>query len=340
MLSLKVGGQWLSTIGSYGNVVVEFGLHGSEAAEWEMSPNTTHPIIRGNKPVQIFDGGICIWSGTLVEPGNDGQYSARGLWRQAESTPALNSSGDYTTFPNDAIAQAAVRGDITWTGTVAGVDAAWATANGELTLAQLLDGYCAEQALRWVVGPTGVVRTLVDPTTPSWHVPHVASGRGMSPAEDEFVTHLVGRYLVGSGTFDAETVGSATAASVFGRRTARVDLTPVGIITAARANAILTGMFLLSGARMGWGEGLELSYGQITTPGGVPATLAQVQAGQMVRLNGVVDTSRPNLLTSSIDIVIASSHYVEAEDRISLTPISYAPRTLSDILTIAVEDDE
>lgn len=336
MLSVKVAGQWLSSIGAYGPVTVEFGLHGSEAASWEMSPTLGHRRLRGNALVEIFDGGLCIWVGTLIEPGMDGAYAAKGIWRQAEDAPALNSSGAMSTVPNDIITGANTRGDISWNYATSISTSAWSTANGELSLANVLDGYAAETGTRWVVSPTRVVSMQADPTAPKWHVPHAVAGRGLTPAEDEFVTHLVATYLVSAGAFATETMGSADSAAVFGRRAVPVDLVPLGFITAARANAILTGMFLRAGARMGWAEGLDLAYGQIATVGGTVATLAQVQAGQMVRLAGTVDSSRAYAMSGHTDVVIASSRYREGSGRIQLTPLGAASRTLRDVLDLSL----
>lgn len=336
MLSVRIAGQSLHTIGAYGPVTVEFGEHGSESASWEMPPSTRHPLLRGNKRVDVYDGGIRIWVGTLVEPGSDGQYFAKGLWRQAENAPALNGSGVMSTVPNDIINGASSRGDISWTYASSISATAWSTSNGELSLADVLSGVAAESATRWVVSPDLTVSLVADPTTPRWHVPHAAAGRGLTPAEDEFVTHLVGNHLVSAGVFSTQTVGSAEAAGVFGRRSVPVDLVPLGFISGARANAILTGMFLRAGARMGWAEGLELGAGQITTPGGTPAGLQQVQAGHMVRLCGTADASRANILRAYTDIVIAKSRYTDGSGVITLEPQGYAPRTLGDVLDVSM----
>jgi hypothetical protein len=64
--------------------------------------------------------------------------------------------------------------------------------------------------------------------------------------------------------------------------------------------------------------------------------LAQVQAGQMVRLAGTVDTSRANLMTAYTDVVIGTSRYTDGSGQIALTPIGYAARNLEDILTVKV----
>lgn len=340
MLSIKIAGVWLSSLTSHGPVTLEYGLHGSEAASWEVPSTFRHPLMRGNKPVEIYDGGFRVWIGTLVEPGGDGQYSAIGIWRQAVGSPALTSAGAPTTIADTAIAEAYNRGEITW-GYFSSIRATeWATTpiTGDMDLAQLLDGVATEQGLRWSVSPNYVVSLTADPTTPRWHVPHAVAGEGLTPAEDEFFTHIVARYLSGASTWATVTVGSADAAAVFGRRTGIADLTPMGIIGAPRATSVATGMFLQSGARMGWAQGLTLNLGQIVTPGGIAAPLAQVQAMQMVRLEGVLDTSRPYLLPSSLDVVIGSSRYSEAEKTITISPVGYAPRTLGDILTVTMED--
>ena len=341
MLSLKVGGQWLRQIGSYGPITVEYGVRGLDAVSWSMNPRLTHPLLRGMAPIQVFDGGFPIGDAVLQEPGGDGSYAARGLWRMCETALCMDTGGSLTAIPDNAIAGALSRGEITYGAAASVSTIAWSsTPQPDMTLAELLNGWSQQAGLRWrVLTSTPGIEAVADPTTPQWHVPHAVYGRGLTPAEDEFYTHLVGWYMTSPTTFAPATVGSAEAAAVFGRRTGTVDLTPKGVISPAEATSVLTGMFLLSGARMGWGEGLELGYGQITTPGGTPAPLAQVRAGQMIRLCGTVDTSRANRMPGFTDLVIGTSKYTDGSNTITLTPIGYAPRTLSDILSVAVKED-
>lgn len=337
MLSVRIAGHRLAALAPHGPVTVEYGEHGSELASWSMDPNFRHPALRGNAPVAVWDGGLCIWIGTLVEPGSDGEYTARGLWRQAEGVYPMNVAGDLTTNIDDALVGGIVRLELDWAlrGSISAAD--WGTeATGNMTLAQLLDGYAAENALRWWIAPDRGINMTADPGGPQWIVPHAVAGRGLTPAEDEFFTHLVGRYLDTGGLYKTETVGSAEASDVFGRRSALVDLTDAGNITSTRASEILTGMLLKSGARMGWGEGLELTHGQITTLGGTPAALNQIQSLQMVRLAGTVDTSRPHLFRTFTDIVLRSVRYTDGSQTISATPFGYAPRNMADALEIAI----
>lgn len=341
MLSVKVDGWWLSQIGAYSAPSVSHSWPGgSESASWEMDPGVFHPSLRGSAPVTIYDGGIPIWAGTLMEPNGDGSYDAIGLASQAAGVPCLTVGGLPTTVPNEAIDGAIARGDVQWAPRgITVLPTAWAPAAdvGALDLKQLLDGYADEVGMRWQITPTGAIEMKADPTAPQWIVPHAAAGTGLTPAEDEFYSHLVGYYLSAVDTYASETVGSDEAAAAFRRRTGPVDLTDLGVIDSTRATDILTGMFLKVGARMGWAEQLTLSHGQITTLGGTPASLKQVQAGQMIRLAGVVDTSRANRLGTSIDVVIGNSQHAGEEDQVTLKPLGYASRTLADVLKVAIE---
>ncbi|MDF1603405.1 hypothetical protein [Nocardioides sp. YIM 152315] len=343
MFHPKVDGLWLRAIGGFSPVTVTHTWpHGFDSATWEMDPRFHHPSLRANAPVTIYDGGVPIGFGRLQEPGENGEMVVNGLWQQTRHSPCLTAAGGFTTTPNSAIDGAISRGDVTFTRPASISSTGWiTTANGELTLEQLLDGYTAEAGMRWGVDNYGRVEVKADPTAPMWHVPHAVAGRGLQPAEDEFYTHITGRFITSYGTsgpvYDVRTVGSDDAADYFGRRGVQVELEDLGVITAAKAISIITGIFLRSGARMGWSEGLDLTYGQIVTPGGVPAPLNQVQAGQMVRLAGVVDGSRAYTLGMSQDVVLGRSTYTDGSDRISLSIVDQAPRNLADVLKVAVE---
>jgi hypothetical protein len=342
MLRLKVGSYWVSSIGAYGPVSIGHVWPGGlDTVSWEMAPGTNHPALRGSALVTVYDAGVQIGVASLVEPGTDGMFEATGLHRQAASGPCLTTGAAFTTIPNDAVDGAIARGEVQFTRPTSISTVAWAPAaeNGQFDLKQLLDGYAAEAGLRWYIDNRGALMTAVDPTTAVWHVPQAVFGRGLTPAEDDFYTHLIGRYIFTTPVaHSVQTVGSAEAATAFRRRTKEVDLTSLGVITGNRALDVLNGMFLKVGARMGWAEGLELSVGQVLTVGGtVETNLSKVEAGDMIRLRGTVDVSKPNRAPGFTDIVIASSKYTEGSGRISLTPIGYAPRNLGDLLTLAAE---
>lgn len=329
---LKVDGQWLSRIGPYGPVTVTHSLHGFEEASWEMQQGLVHPRLRGNALVEVYNGGIRIGRGSMIEPDQAGRYVAKGEWRQAEIAPAINASGGWTSSPQDVITQGLARGDLTWSGSGAAFSATPYGDPLEQKIATVLDNYTAELGTRWAVDANSGPYFWSDPSSPKWKVPHAVYGRSLTPAEDDFYTHIVGNYLTSASTYTSATVGSAAAAALWGRRTAVVDLTPAGVIGATRATSILSGIFLLSGARLGFAERLTLAYGQIASLGGTPAPLAQVMAGQKVRLAGTIDPTLPGGVRTYTDIIIAESVHTDGSNEITITPVGYAPRDFASIV--------
>lgn len=337
MLTAKVGGRWLGSIGAHGPLTIEYGPHGLDAVSWQMNESVRDPLLRGNILVEVYDGGVRIGHAKMAEPSTLGQYSAVGLWRQATRNYALGQLEDMTSNAYDGVQWAINRGDINWSAVDTSVPyVAWGNPSEPMMLSELLDAVAAEYAMRWYLGADRIAYMAADPVVPQWIVPHAVAGRGLTPAEDEFYTHLTGRYLNGSGIYVSTTVGSAEAAATFGRRVKLVDLGDLGSTTETRADGVLAGMLLKSGARMGWGEGLDLGYGQITTPGGTPAALNQIQSGQMVRLAGTVDTSRPDVMRTYTDVVLDAVRYTDGSQRIQLTPAGYAPRNLGDVFDLAL----
>lgn len=340
MITAKVGGLWLGSIGAHGPFTVEYGPHGFDSASWQMDENLRHPLLRGNVTVDVFDGGLRIGSCKMVEPTTAGQFSALGICHQAERNYALGQLEGITSIPFDAVQWAVNRGDIDWAGPDSSVPfaAPWGNPSEPMMLSDLLDGSAAELGMRWYVDVDKGCYMAADPVVPSWIVPHAVAGRGLTPAEDEFYTHLTGRYLNSTGAFVSTTLGSQEAQDAFGRRVKLVDLSDLGNTTQSRANQVLSGMLLKSGARMGWGEGLELGYGQITTPGGMPAPLNQIRSRQMVRLAGTIDTSRPAQVRAYTDIVLDRVRYTDGAQTISLTPFGYAARNFDEVLELALSE--
>jgi hypothetical protein len=345
MLHPRIDGVWMQRIAPFGGVsLVDSWPHGSESATWETEPGTTHPALRANAPVEIYDGGLVVWRGRLDEPDLDGTLSARGLWTYAQDVLALDSAGNATRIPDVAIDAAIARGALPgWQRRTSLSAVAWgSTTNdtGDMTLADLLDRWAAGAGKRWAVNAEGVVYAAADATAPSWHVPGAAAGRGLSLAEDDFVTHLVGRYLSAANVVSTYTVGDEAAAERWGRKEEIVDLTPMGVIGPVTAQAQVEGMMNLVGGRLHFAEGIELTPAQITTPGGGPAALTQIRAGQVVRLFGVADRRRPTAFAAHTDFVIGKVSLTESARTVTLTPVDAAARTISEILKIdpATED--
>lgn len=342
MLHPLIGGNtWMQQIGPFGPVTTAHSWpHGSESASWEVRTDLRHPSLRGGATVQIFDGGFPAWYGYLNEPvGGSGRLEAVGSWHEAERLPATLGSGVPWSVPDDVAFAAIVTFGIRWSLPASLSPLAYSSAGDfSMTVTELFDAWSQSVGKRWCIRPNRDLVAFGDPTTPMWHVPNAVAGKGLSPAEDEFYSHIRGFYLDTATTAATVVAGDAAAAARFRPRYGTVDLSPRGVISAATAQAEVNNMFALTGARMGFAEGLELQSGQLTTPGGTPAALSQVVAGQMIRLVGVVDTTRAGLVGSNLDIVIGSSTYTDGSNQISLTPLGYAPRNTADILKVVVAE--
>lgn len=332
MRHLRVGGVWLRSIGASTDLtLVHSWPHGSEEATWRMQPGTFHPVLaQGGALVEGYCGGVRMWRGHLGEPATDGQFAAHGSWAEASGVYALDGAGDATNVPDTAIDAAIARGAVSWTRPTSLSAASWGTASDPMKLTDLLEQAMAGLGKRWWVDPDGAVRAAADPTEPTFVVPHAVVGRGLSLAEDTYYSHLIGKYLAAGPVYASETVGDAVAAARFGYKEQRVDLTPMGIISGATATAELNARLALSGARMGYAEGLELGPGQLTTSGGTSVTLTDATAGQMVRLMGVTDRTHPTGDRPVTDIVVARSSCTDTT--LQLTPIGKADRNLQEVI--------
>lgn len=334
----KIEGVWARQIAAFGEVEIEHAWpHGNESASWAFPPGTSHKALHAGASVEIFDGGLRVWKGILQEPGLDGAMKARGLWSEGLDALAIDSVARFTTNPDYAVNDGIARGALTWKTTRGGVQelpsAAISTdANVILSVSGLLDAWAAKEGKRWGIDPDGNLRHYADPTTPSWHVPHAAAGRGLTPADDDFATHLYGIYNIGGDERGLVTVGDADAQTAYGRRVERtVDLTNLGPIPASQATTALQNTLALAATRLRFADGLDLTHGQITTPGGAPAPLSQVRAGQVVRLHGVKDPRGVNGIRNYTDVLIGKSTFRTETQTLSIAPVNAAPRGLEGV---------
>lgn len=330
----KIEGVWARQIASFGEVKIEHAWpHGNASASWAFPAGTSHRALHAGATVEIFDGGVRVWKGILQEPGLDGSMSARGLWTEGKDALALNGSGASTTYVSDAVDAAKTRGALTWGSHSLPFVPVDSDNKGIFSVAGLLDEWAAKDGKRWGLDPNGNVLAYADPTTPSWHVPHAAAGRGLTPADDDFATDLYGVYLVAGEERAIVTVGDSAARTAYGRRVERtVDLTNLGPMSAAQATATLQNTLNLSAARLRFADGLDLQHGQITTPGGAPAPLSQVRAGQVVRLHGVKDPRGVNGIVNYTDVLIGKSAFDTSTQTLSIAPVDAAPRGFGDAL--------
>lgn len=341
MAELRIGGRWLSGIAPWGELKWSHRWPGGcWEASWQMDlPVGANVDILQRRPlVEVMDGPVCRWRGTLTEPDRETwQLTALGLCRQAEHCLCFDGSLATTSIPNTAIDEGIARGILNWTRPASISSTAFSTASttdGLNYLTPLLDGWSQEEGKRWAVGADGAVRASVDPTTPTYSItPNVAR---LSLADDDYASHLYGRRMVTSTTYQTHTRSDTGAAARWGSREFGVDLTGLGVITNVRAAAILEGMLAKGKARTGYTNRIEVAASQLLTMGGSPAHLPGMTAGPMVRLNGFFDDSRLLSGKNYVDIVIGETEYVDGEDAIVLAPVGLVDRSLSDVLAAPV----
>lgn len=339
-LQLRIGGYWATTIAYWGDLTFETDIAGGPAtAEWTMQLPATfnHPALRMDQLVEVMAGPMPIWAGTLAEPtfsdNTDGAWSfhADGLAARGADFAALDGLGSPTTIPDTAIDAAIGRG-LPWT-RPASISTVGATAEAD-TAPQMVNDLIAAWAVatgsRWMVNADGEIITYTEPSDPTWHMTP-GSGR-FGTADDDYASDV---YVwthdddTPTDVYLLEHAGSAAAAAAYGRREKIVDITSLGVVAGATAAAMAAG-FLADDETLSWTNAVSPSRYQLTTPGGAPACLWQVAAGQKVRLHGVLtDVGAP---LPYVDFVIGHTSYAAGGDTITITPVQFAARDLASVL--------
>jgi hypothetical protein len=327
---VRVDGVWLTTIApAWGGLKTSTRVNG----DWQMSFNIAtegkvghwrHPAIRFGARVEVFYGPIIVWAGTLTEPDWDsGEMVALGASRDAENAMSITAGGVATTIPNTAIDAAIARGVVSWTR----LDSFGTTAvgvaddgGGLVTLQSVLDAWAQENNSQWRVDRQR--RLVIAPTSEATVDWFITPGSGvMGSADDERVDRVFVRYLASaSGTLATASYPSTSPTGGIERP---LDITDRGAMTSTKATSIAQAEWAKLQGRSGWTNGLTLTRGQVTTPGGVIADLFMVRAGQTVRLLGVPD---PRGLAHNIDVVIGDTDYDATEDTIQINPVGRAAR--------------
>lgn len=333
---LKIDGRWASTIAAWGSLAWKTALPGGMAeVSWAMDvdPSFRHPSLRIGRLVEVFDGASRIGAGLLTEPDlAAGTFTATGLYAAGVDYQAITSGGAGTSVPNTAVDQAILRG-LPWNrrdsiSAVAYAGTGDATANNTVnTLLQAL----SDEAGKWpYLDGDGYVSMLAPPTVPTWHLAPGVGYLGLS--EGEYASDLYGRRLASGGTFEVETRGDAEARAAFGRREAAVDLTTQGVVSEAKANAILDGLLLKGRARPAFTNSVDVSPEMLLSAGGVPADLTMVQAGQLVRSHGFYDDTRYLDGRTYLDWIIGETAHADGSGVITLSPLGLEPRDLAAVL--------
>lgn len=332
---VRVGNVWLSGVGNCGDL--EWSTRwpgGSFEASWRMHlPDRVLPaFLRSGQNTAIRVGTKRVWRGRLTRPVPQGgkvwQFTAEGLFRQGERFHAFNGSGASTSVPNTAI-DTAIGNGLPWTRSQSFSAAAMndvEETEGLQTVSALLDAWANEAGESWGVDVDGRVFHAPDSSTPGWHISPIAGPNGT--AEEEYASHVVGRYLRTSDS-TYQTVW-ATGGEPFGRAEALVDLTVHGPMTTSRAQAYVDKILVKGRARLGWTDAIELDRYEITTPGGVPADLRFVRAGQVARQFGVIDPDTGRITHKSF--VIGEAKFREGSGLISIAPAKKSVSNLAEAI--------
>lgn len=338
---LRCGGVWLNQIAPWGGLSVSWtwgaGGGGVGVVDWQMSlpPDFDHIALRRGSLVEVMDGGTVAGLATINQPGrtDDGlEFHATGIQRDAEHYLSFDGTGASTSTPDTAVDQAIARG-LRWNrpDTLSAVPlVAGDVTQGLNYLSDLLNALTEEAGNRWYVDGSGAVRLALDPTTPTWQiVPGVAD---FVPADDDYATALFGRYIEG-GTSKTATSTDLAMAARFGRREYGIDLTMLGGITTARADARLAGLRAHGKASLSLADRIEVTRDQLLTFDGTPAPLSMVRAGHMVRAYGTSGDVLALIGAPYVDFVLGE--VTDNDDGVlTLAPIDLAPRSLADRLAV------
>lgn len=334
-LSIYVNGTALSHLGHYGSVVVTHRFpYGSFELRW--SANYPRGFARRelvtNAEVVAQVGPCRVFRGDLVEPDWDsGEFVAQGSIRRAETTLAYNLSGP-TTDIDEALFFGAARGAVN-VGTLLNFGAPLTTGETDQSnsLLQLLDVYAAQNATNMMADPHGLLYSVGDPTTPWLRlVPGVGE---LGVADQDYWTTVIGSYLPAPGKKGRVTAGPDTSQNV-GARERAVDLSGLGFISAAKAQAVVDRILSKGAARTGWTNSLLVGDGQIENMSGKslePWLVARRMAyqGVMARLAGLRD---PRGVTLFTDVILEETVWDVDADTIELKPRGLAARDFSAIV--------
>lgn len=339
-MGVWVSGVPMQALGYVGDVSW---THRAEGGCWEASwamgglaRKVAHPLLKRGAQVKITVGGWPVWLGILDEPGASMEsFTARGLCREAERFMALDAAGASTNNTLTAITEAITRGLswVTYDTPPAGVPSEEAE-----RLHELLDISATAASKRWGVDPHGHLYFRADPTVPSLHV--YPGTPLMGAADDDYVTHVYGRYVSAvSGTPPVPSAWAiATAATdvidanLYGRSERFVDLTERGLLSASTAENVVAGMLALTGPRVGFSERVDVEGLRLVQARGGHVPLPFLQAGGLCRVHGAVSPGQSATGETYLDFVVGETSYSLGSSSITLAPVGLAPRTLSDVL--------
>lgn len=334
-----VGGTWAHALpGAIGDLTYSTAWPiGSLAASWQQSlpVGFTHPAIRTGSLVELYRGPLRIWMGTLADPDRIGwSFAADGLGRQCERIAAVDGAGLPTTNIRTAVNAAIGRGWRLIAGSLppsASLSAASESASNLNTLADLFAEHWKQTGQRFAVDANGVISTAPDPVAVRWSLaPGVPA---MATTDEGLTTRIFGKRVSAvAGTpeepsaWDAQSAEDVTAAQLYGPSERIEDLTNLGLISAASAQAILKAMLDAGASTPRFSQAVEVTMDQITTPGGTSPEPWQVAAGALVKHHGFLSADGTRTGATRNWVAGTVTHRA-GENRVTIAPADIAPRT-------------
>lgn len=340
-IEIRVDGTFLSRIATWGDLEWSERFDGGcWEASWtmEVPEGWHHPAIRRGAIVEVLEGPVVLWTGLLAEPDRESwEMTATGLVREAERYTAIDAMDKATRRVNVATLVAELYRGLPWeVGTLGALLPSWPShadpvqsdQGGLWMLDELWDAAAEAAGWHWGVGPDRLPYAVPEPTEPTWRMTPGSGTLGL--ADDEYASHLVGRYYESATTLATSIRGNDDAAERWGRTERAVDLTGRGTLTASKVDAILDGMLEASRPRPGFSNALEPGPYDLTTLGGVPAHLPHVRAGQRVRLHGV--QSEDLVPLPYVDFTIGEVRHEAGAESVYIEPLGLAASNLQAVL--------
>ena len=356
MIRLRAGSVWLDEIGVVFDVEITTtyrngGPFGLSQVSWSLDvpPLSSPRALEGRPLVEVWEGPIRLGLAQLSEPerGTPWRLHARGIGSVLAGALAQTSDGTApSTRPDVAIDAAITRLGLPLTRPASISSSDFVAADSRLTtVGDLLDAWASENGRAWGVTARGEVVAVTDPTTPSLLL--MPSTPLMGTADDEYVTHLTGRYVTAvTGTppqpsaWAQVTVGDDAAAARWGRVEKPVDLTALGLIDSGRAASILQGRLNDGRARMAFTGAVTGDSTNLFRIGGTPPHLSLLRAGSMLRIAGVLDSLGRLVVGGTQDVVLGETRYRDGESEIYLAPVGMVARDFASVLADAVAPEE
>lgn len=338
-LSLKVGGEWLDRVGWWGEVVVTdrwpglcYGLSWRMALEPGERPPALMPRPGKPKPlVEAFLGSRRRWTGYLQDADwDEGTFTATGLYRAGETVLAVDNAGNAQLDLGWALYWASEyygRGALTWTALESFDPITDDPATDLNTISALTDEYARQKGRRWGVTADNLMFTSEDWTAPQLMVyPSVADiGATVEGAVDVIYARYIDKTTLNYRTAIVGTPGPGLVEEA-------LDLTDrdrYGYLTTAQAQAIASGYRAQASTAWNFTNGLTLTYGMVTTPGGEVVDMADVIARKLIRVYGCRDPRNGQPYT---DFVIGESIWTTDDGVVQANPIQMVGRDQESVL--------